>query len=169
MIKTASLLLLLSATLATRAEFRAGAYAQDISPVKFPAPVNGSMSANFASGIHDPMHARCLALHDGKRALVFVVVDACLIPREVCEEAKDIASKETGIPKEHMLISATHTHSAAALTPVFQSETDPDYVRTVPPLIARRMAQAVQKSGGRPSWAGPLAATPARSSTAAGT
>lgn len=145
MIKTASLLLLLLASpLAARAEFRAGAYAQDISPTKFPAPVNGSMSGNFANGIHDPMHARCLALHDGKRALVFVVVDACLIPREVCEEAKDIASKETGIPKTHMLISATHTHSAAALTPAFQSDPDPEYVKTVPPLIAKGIAQAVK-------------------------
>lgn len=126
------------------AEFKAGAFAQDISPAKFPTPVNGSMRAGFADGIHDPMHARCLALHDGKRALVFCVVDACLIPREVCEEAKDLAAKETGIPKAHMLISATHTHSAAALAPVFQSEIDPEYVKGVPARIARGIVQAVK-------------------------
>lgn len=137
-----SLLLLLAPWL--HAEFKAGAFAQNISPTKFPVPVNGSMKANFADGIHDPMHARCLALNDGKRALVFCVVDACLIPREICEEAKDIASKETGIPKEHMLISATHTHSAAALFAVFQSETDPEYVKGVPALIAKGIVQAVK-------------------------
>ncbi len=126
------------------AEFKAGAFAQDISPTKFPAPVNGSMRANFATEIHDPMHARCLALNDGRRALVFCVVDACMIPREVCEEAKEIASRETGIPKEHMLISATHTHSAAALAPVFQSGIDPEYVKGVPALIAKGIAQAVK-------------------------
>lgn len=144
MIQVVSLLLVLLATLTVRAEFRAGAFAQDISPTKFPAPVNGGMKGNFADRVTDPMHARCLALHDGKRALVLVVVDACLIPREICEQAKELASRATGIPKEHLLISATHTHSAAALTPAFQSDPDPEYVKTVPGLIAKGIVQAVQ-------------------------
>lgn len=126
------------------AEFRAGAFAQDISPTQFPTPVNGSMKGNFAQGITDPMHARCLALHDGKRALVYVVVDACMIPREICEEAKALASEKTGIPASHILISATHTHSAATLAGVFQSDPDPEYVKTVAPRIAAGIAQAVK-------------------------
>jgi hypothetical protein len=122
---------------------RAGAHAEDISPTKFPVPVNGGMKGAFAAGIHDPMLARCLALHDGKQALVFVVVDACLLPREISEEARQIASKATGIPGGQILISATHTHSAAALTPAFQSDPDPDYVKTVGPRIAKGIIQAV--------------------------
>lgn len=140
-------LLLLSCLLASglsAAEFRAGAYAQDISPTRFPVPVNGGMKGAFADGITDPMHARCLALHDGNRALVFAIVDACLLPREISEEAKAIASKATGIPVQHILISATHTHSAAALTPAFQSDPDPDYVKTVAPAIAKGIVQAVK-------------------------
>jgi len=90
------------------------------------------------------MHARCLALHDGKRALVYVVVDACMIPREICEAAKALAAKETGIPAAHILISATHTHSAATLAGVFQSDPDPEYVKTVAPRIAAGIAQAVK-------------------------
>jgi hypothetical protein len=64
--------------------FRAGAATQDISPTKFPTPVNGSMRGNFAQGITDPLLARCLALSDGKKELIFCVVDACMIPREIC-------------------------------------------------------------------------------------
>ncbi|MEN3940584.1 neutral/alkaline non-lysosomal ceramidase N-terminal domain-containing protein [Prosthecobacter sp. SYSU 5D2] len=124
--------------------FRAGAFAQNISPTTFPTPVNGSMKGNHAKGISDPMHARCLALHDGKRALVYVVVDACMIPREICEEAKRLASQETGIPAAHMLISATHTHSAGTLAAVFQSDPDPEYVKTVAPNIAAGIIQAVK-------------------------
>ena len=142
MLKRLAFLLLLP--LAARAEFRAGAHAQDISPTRFPVPVNGGMKGAFADGITDPMHARCLALHDGKRALVYVVVDACLLPREISEAAKTLAAKATGIPREHMLISATHTHSAAALTPAFQSDPDPDYVKTVAPRIAEGIVQAVK-------------------------
>jgi neutral ceramidase len=124
--------------------FRAGAHAEDISPTKFPVPVNGGMKGAFAAGINDPMHARCLALHDGRQALVFAVVDACLLPREIAEEAKEIASRETGVPKMQMLVSATHTHSAAALTPAFQSDPDPEYVKTVGPAIARGIIQALK-------------------------
>lgn len=123
--------------------FRAGAFAQDISPTKFPISVNGSMKGASAQSIHDPMQARCLALQDGKSALVFCIVDACMIPREICDEAKKIAAAKTGIPKECILISATHTHSAATMASVFQSDPDPEYVKGVPALIAEGIIKAV--------------------------
>lgn len=135
------LLALFSATPA-RAELRAGAFAQDISPTKFPSPVNGSMKGNFAQGITDPMHARCLALSNGGHEIIFCVVDACMIPREICEKAKAIASEKTGVPASHILISATHTHSAATMASVFQSDPDPEYVATVPARIAEGLIQA---------------------------
>lgn len=123
-------------------DFRAGAFAQDISPTKFPAPVNGNMKGAFATSIHDPMHARCLALHDGHHEIIFAIVDACLIPREICEKAKDIVVAKTGVPKSQMLISATHTHSAAAMTPAFQSDPDPEYVAALPERIAQGLIHA---------------------------
>lgn len=46
MIQVVSLLLTLLATLTVRAEFRAGAFAQDISPTTSPAPVNVGMQGN---------------------------------------------------------------------------------------------------------------------------
>ena len=121
---------------------RAGAFAQDISPTKFPVSVNGSMNGGFATSITDPMHARCLALHDGKTEILFCVVDACLIPLDICEKAKEIASKKTAVPASHMMISATHTHSAAALGAAFQCDPDPEYVATVPARIAEGLIKA---------------------------
>ncbi len=124
-------------------EVKAGAHAQPISP-NLPAPVNGSMKGVFADSIHDHMHARCLALQGGTRSVILCVVDACMIPRDICERAKEIASEKTGIPRSNMLISATHTHSAATLTPVFQSDPDPEYLATVPERIAEGMIRAYQ-------------------------
>ncbi|MFM8891488.1 MAG: PVC-type heme-binding CxxCH protein [Planctomycetia bacterium] len=124
--------------------FRAGAHVEDISPTRFPVPVNGGMKRALAAGIQDPMNARCLALDDGSRKLVIAVVDACMIPREIVEEAKALAGKETGIPTAHMLVSATHTHSAAALTPVFQCDVDADYAAGVAGRIARGIVRAVR-------------------------
>jgi neutral ceramidase len=125
------------------AEMRAGAGLADISPTHFPAPVNGSMSGRFADSIHDPMHARCLAVQDPKgNELIFCVVDACMIPLEICEAAKDIVVAKTGVPRQSLLISATHTHSAATLAPVFQSDPDPKYLADLPARIAAGLIQA---------------------------
>lgn len=138
-------LLLCLAVRTTAAEvrvFSAGAHAQDITPTSFPAPVNGSMKGNFATKVTDPMHARAIALSDGRVTLIFCVVDACLIPREICESAKAIAARATGVPAAQMLISATHSHSCAAMTPAFQSDPDPAYVHSLPPRIAEALIRA---------------------------
>jgi len=104
------------------ASFQAGAFAQDITPTKLPSPINGSMKGNFASTVTDPTHARCLALSNGEHEIVFCVVDACMIPRDICEEAKALASKAAGVPAANILISATHSHSCATMVGVFQSD-----------------------------------------------
>jgi neutral ceramidase len=124
--------------------FRAGAHAQDISPTRFPAPVNGSMAGRFVEHISDPMHARALAVSDGRHEIIFCVVDACMIPREICERAKEIAEEKTGVPRSRILISATHTHSAATMTPVFQSDPDAQYVAELPARIAAGIIRAYE-------------------------
>lgn len=102
------------------------------------------MKGNFASTVTDPMHARCLALSDGGHEIVFCVVDACMIPREICKEAKALASKATGVPTANLLISATHSHSCATMVGVFQSDPDPAYLAELPGRIAQGIIQAHQ-------------------------
>ncbi len=90
---------------------RAGAAAVDITPKEFPLNMPGGFSANMAEEAHDPFHSRALVLDDGTTSLAMVVVDNLGAPPEVLDEAKEIASKATGIPMERMLICSTHTHS----------------------------------------------------------
>lgn len=144
-----SLSLLLSffclvARAAEPAPLRAGAFAQDITPPpsQLPSPINGGMKGAFARTVTDPMHARSFALQSGATTLVFCVVDACMIPREICEAAKAIASRATGLPASHLLISATHSHSCATMTPVFQSNADPVYLAHLPARIAESIIRA---------------------------
>ena len=81
-------------------------------------------------GIHDPLYARALVLDDGTTRIALVVCDSCMIPRELLDEAKRRASQATGIPTDHMLISATHTHTAPTVAGVFQSDPDKEYAET---------------------------------------
>ena len=131
-----------TASAADSRPFKAGAFAQDITPTKLPSPINGNMKGNFSSSVTDPMHARSVALHDGRTEIILCIVDACMIPREICEAAKAIAAKATGVPPSHLLISATHSHTCATMTSVFQSDPDPAYVAEVPARIAQSMIKA---------------------------
>jgi hypothetical protein len=71
----------------------------------------GGFSANLAQSAHDPFFARALVLSDGTTTLAMVVVDSLGASPEVLDEAKEIASKKTGLGIDRMLISSTHTHS----------------------------------------------------------
>ncbi len=65
-----------------------------------------------------------------------------MIPREITDRAKALAEKATGIPPEHILISATHTHTAPTVAGVFQSDPDPDYQKYLGEKIAQGIANA---------------------------
>lgn len=125
--------------------FRAGAHAQDITPLKFPISVNGGMADRQATAAHDRLHARCLVLDDGATKIAIVVCDSCMIPREIMDEAKQRASKATGIPTDHMLIAATHTHTAPTVSGVFQSDPDADYQKHLAEQIAKGIENAAAK------------------------
>jgi len=121
--------------------FQAGAATSDAT-----APLGTSMNGGFhdreATYVHDPQFARCLALDDGKTRIVLVVVDSCVIGRDVFDEAKEMVVKATGLPKEHLLMSATHSHSCGTMQAVGQSDPDPLYQR----FVARRIADGVRNA-----------------------
>src|SRR5262245_48169930 len=142
----ASIILLLASSPLSVADakkvFRAGAYAMDITPQKFPISVNGGMQDRQARVATDPLHARCLVLDDGRTKVALAVCDSCMIPREILDEAKRRASQATGIPTGNMLISATHTHSAPTVAGVFQSDPNEEYAR----YLTERIAQGIEKA-----------------------
>ncbi len=135
-------LLLTSIANAADPKVRAGAFAIDVTPEQFPISVNGGFSDMQAKSVTDRLHARCLVLDDGTTKLALVVVDSCMLPRDLIDRAKELAAAKTGIPVGHMLISATHTHTAPTSTAVFQSEPDAKYVAWLPGKIAEGIATA---------------------------
>lgn len=122
-----------------RAEFKAGAAAIDITPTKLPVLVNGGMTSRSVDKIKAPIHARALALTDGKSQVVIVVVDTCMMGRPLLDEAKALAEKRTGIPASHMLISAVHAHSAPSSMACLGTDADEAYV----PFLRDKLVEAV--------------------------
>jgi neutral ceramidase len=121
--------------------FRAGAAASNNTP-RLGISINGYFNDRAAANIHDELHARCLVLDDGRTRLAIVVCDSCMIPREVMDAAKQRIARQTAIPADHVLISATHTHTAPTCSAVFQSDPDKEYQQ----FLAARIADGVQRA-----------------------
>ena len=133
---------------------QAGAFAVDITPQEFPVIVNGGMRENKTSKVVDPLHARCLVLDDGTARIAICVVDNCVIPNELMDEAKRLAEKATGIPANRIMISATHTHSAPSVLSVLKSGEDEGYKKYLPGRIGRGIQKAQENlARARIGWA----------------
>src|SRR6476469_622184 len=95
----AALLVLSSVGVAVAAEprqLRAGAAASNISP-PLGFSINGNFTDHKATNIHDELHARCLVLDNAITRIGIVVVDSCMVPREIFDDAKRVIEKETGL------------------------------------------------------------------------
>ncbi len=122
--------------------FRAGAAKSNITP-SLGGDVIGGFVPFPATHIHDELHARCLVLDDGRTKLALVVCDLLGIDSRLSVEARKLIQQAAGIPPEHVLISAVHTHSACSALGKdrfkFPHELD-DYQR----FVARRIADGVR-------------------------
>ncbi len=123
-------------------QLRVGAAASNITPM-LGTSINGGMLDRRARHIHDQLHAKCLVIDNGQTRVAFVVCDSCMIPRELIDRAKQMAAEHIDIPVEHILVSATHTHSAPTAAAVFQSEPDPKYTDFLVQRIADGLRCAV--------------------------
>lgn len=125
-----------------RAELMAGAAVVDVSPVKFPVLVNGNMTSVRSSKVLTRLNARAIVVSDQDEMVAMVVVDSCMMSREVLDDAKVMAAKLTGVKPDRMMISATHTHTAAASMGCLGTDPDPDYA----PYLKVRLVQAIAEA-----------------------
>ena len=126
---------------------RAGAYVQDVTSSFDSYIVSGGFTERRRGKMNPgDLKARCFVLQRGKASIAIAIVDSCMIPRTVCDEAKKLASKQTGIPTDRILIAATHTHSApSVMNYCLGTMADPAYTKFLPPKIAEGIRQAHAK------------------------
>ena len=120
---------------------RAGAATADIT-LPLGASNLGVISRNPPpTHIHDPLSARCLVLDDGVTQLAFAICDLRMIDRQRCEAVRREVADATGLAPSHILISATHSHSApAVLTTNMHSDLDRTYYH----LLVHRIADGIR-------------------------
>lgn len=138
------LALLSVSSVVTAAQFQAGASTSNITP-----PIGTDIIGGFvpypSRHIHDELQARCLVLDDGQVRLAIVVCDLLGIHRAVSDEARRLVAETSGIPRENVLISATHTHSATSA--LGQDRLQPDQVLDdYQRFVSRRIADGIARA-----------------------
>lgn len=135
------LLFLLLPAIPAVAALRAGAAKIDISPTGA-AIINCGFFEKATNRVLHPLHARAIVLADTRAKIAIATVDSCMMPRELIDRAKSIASERTGIAVDRMLISATHAHSTPAVMACLGSRADEAYAAWLPEKIAEAIAKA---------------------------
>mgnify|MGYP005849563563 CR=1 FL=1 len=85
--------------------FRAGAAKIDVTPSESELPKN-------IEGILDRLYSRAIVVENGVTGAALITVDTGIIPEALWKSVTQRIEKELGIPKQNVLLTATHTHSA---------------------------------------------------------
>ena len=106
----------------------------------------GNASTRVSDNILSYLYLTCLAVTDSNGNTVLLYgVDATTSDIDVTNTLRNKVSKETGIPGENIMISATHTHSAPEITdPYFQSLLMEGAVIAAKDALADRSAASVE-------------------------
>lgn len=90
---------------------RLGVAESDITPPNG-FPMAGYYHERLAEGTIDPLKAKAIVFREGDTAAAVVVCDLIGIATDLSREVRRRASEATGIPAEHIVIAATHSHTA---------------------------------------------------------
>lgn len=134
------------------ADFRVGAAAIDITPPRG-TPLAGYYEPRGSTVVLDPLFSKALVLEQDNVQVALVVCDLITMPRRIVVETRKLIAKQTGIPGDHVMISATHTHTGPVLVrdsardslDGSNSDLGRCYSETLPERIALSVALAQKK------------------------
>jgi hypothetical protein len=150
---TGNVLMMLLACIvpASASDLRLGTAAVKITP-PLNTPMAGYYGARGSQGVLDDIYAKAAVLDDGKTTAALVVCDLIGLPRAPVLEARRLIAEKTGIPADHVMISATHSHTGPVVigdTTIDNLVTDgsqlsKDYVVQLPKWIAQAVEDAYE-------------------------
>jgi len=113
-------------------------------------PLAGYYHVRASDGVLDDLYAKAAVIEVDGSKIALVVCDLISLPRHTVVEARQLVFAKTGIPGEHVMISATHSHTG----PVVARESTRDeldggssalgrhYTQELPRLIAQAVEEA---------------------------
>ena len=112
-------------------DLRVGRAAVNITPPSG-MPMGGYYRVRLNTGTHDPLYAKAIVLEVGGEKAALVACDLEAIPGSFVEAARRIIGETTHVPPDHVMISATHTHTGPEMSHLFL-----DRIEGPPAQVAR--------------------------------
>jgi len=132
----------------SRAALSAGAATVNITPSQ-PVPMSGYANrADPSKGIHDEIFARAIVFDDGTTKACIIQADLIGFSFEFADEINVAIEKQTGIPKENIMLVAVHNHSAPA-TRVYGETTSDNLTAYLADLKKKLVAVTVEAFNNR--------------------
>jgi len=126
-------------------EFKAGYACVNINP-PLGIGIYGYYVPRFAKGFLDDLEASALTLSLGGKKVVLLTVDHGGIDRDILEKYCEDIEKATGMKKENIFISASHTHTGPLLKVDDMFEADKEPVNNYVRFLGERLIDAVKLS-----------------------
>ena len=141
--------LCLIAIQAQASDFRVGAAQVDITP-KNGTPMAGYYKFRAVGGVLDPIYAKAIVVEQDGTHAAFVVIDLSGTTRPIVAAARKAVQEQCGIEEDHVMISATHTHTGPQLArgslmddlTKANSPLGMDYMQALPGFIAQAVKEA---------------------------
>jgi neutral ceramidase len=83
------------------------------------AVIGNSYGIAIAVGKHSELHAKAIAFESGGIRAAVVSCDLISLHRPIVAEVRRLIRERTGIPPEHVILSATHCHAGPQTHPMF--------------------------------------------------
>lgn len=75
----------------------------------------GNWRGRVSTGVLDPLYATCIAFTVGNQTVLLYTTDLKLVTENFYKVTLDEISAATGVPRNQIFLSATHTHSSVAI------------------------------------------------------
>ena len=137
----------------TAGNFRASVVKVDITPDPDTPHWLAGYFARQSTGVHDRLYHRIVVMHDGEKPFVLVSTDVVGFSPVVYDEFAEQLEKETGVGREQLWWTVTHTHSAPEVGPPglgssflgerYQHEWDREYQRFLRDSLSAGIREAL--------------------------
>ena len=103
-----------------------------------------------ATGIHDSLFVKAIAIEVHEKIMVFVGSDLLIMPPDVSNLSDKTVAEKTGLTRENIFYSATHTHSGpgawsgGAVGEMFAGEFNPNVVAWLSRQVSKTIIEAVE-------------------------
>ena len=121
---------------------KAGSATANITP-PLDTKIPGGFRPRYAENVDDELFAKALVIDNGVTRIAIVTCDLIAIPEKIANAAKARIADRCGIPPAHVMVNATHTHTAVAVANLLGVGEDTDYTDWVPLKIADAVELAV--------------------------